>query len=102
MNMLNAQCALEKEPSIAGDLSRGALWLMWQAVRLPVFALLVILEPIVRFVLSAVALLGVLMAFFFRLSGAAPHFPFWGMLGFSVGCGLLLMVYYLVLRVFSR
>lgn len=102
MSTPSEQSALEKELGVAGDLSRGALWLIWQTVRLPVFAFLVILEPIVRFVLSAVALLGVLMAFFFELSGVAPHFPFWGMLGFSVGCGLLLIAYYALLRLFAR
>ena len=102
MSMSNPQVAVEKGPSVAADLARGALWLIWQAVRLPAFALLVILEPIIRVVLTAVALLGILMSFFFKFAGASPHFPFWGMLGFSVSCGLLLMLYYAAIRLLSR
>jgi hypothetical protein len=80
----------------------GALWVAWQAIRIPVFATLVVLEPVVRFLLTAAALLGILMAFFFKLSRAAPHFPFFGMLGFSMGCALLLMVYHSIVRFLSR
>ncbi len=78
------------------------LRLAWQAIRLPVFAFLVILEPVARVVLCALALLGVLMAFFFEYLTTLPNFPFWGMLGFAVGCALLLALYYGLIRLFSR
>ena len=84
----------------AGDLLRGTLRLLWHAVRLPVYMFLVILEPIVRFILGALALLGVLTALFFKFYGA-PHFPFALMLGVSVGIGLMLTGYYALLRVFG-
>jgi len=58
----------------------GALWFLWQSVRLPIFAFLVILEPVARLVLSTLGLLCVLMAFFFEYATALEHFPFWGML----------------------
>ena len=58
----------------AGDLLRGMLHLLWHAVRLPVYVFLVILEPVVSFVLGALALLGVLTALFFKFYGV-PHFP---------------------------
>jgi hypothetical protein len=80
----------------------GTLSLAWRAIRLPVAALLVILEPVVRFALSALALLSVLMAFFFEYTTELENFPFWGMLGFGVGCVLLLIAYYGLLRMFSR
>jgi len=102
VNTSNPQVAVEKGASVAAALARGALWLIWQAVRLPVFAFLVILEPIIRFVLTAVALLGILMSFFFKFAGASPRFPLWGMLGLSVSCGLLLMLYYAAIRLLSR
>jgi hypothetical protein len=70
-------------------------------VRLPAYVLLVILEPVVRFVLGAFALLGVLAASFFRLYGV-PHFPFALMLGASVGLGLVLVGYYALLRMLGR
>jgi hypothetical protein len=92
----------ENQPSIASDLSRGTIWLIWEAARLPVLSFLVILEPILRFTLSTVALLGVLAAFFFRLSGMAPHFPFWGSLRLAVACVLTQMAYHALLRVLSK
>jgi hypothetical protein len=85
----------------AGDLLRGTLRLVWHALRLPVFIFLAILEPVVSFVLGALALLGVLTALFFKLYGA-PHFPFALMLGMSVGFGLMLVGYYALLRLFGK
>jgi hypothetical protein len=70
-------------------------------IRLPVLALLVTLSPLVQFLLSAFALLGVLTALFFRLLGT-PNFPFWGMIGFSIGCRLLLMAYHGLVHLLSR
>jgi hypothetical protein len=84
----------------AGDLLRGTLRLLWYALRLPALTFLVILEPIVRFFLGALALLGVLTALFFKFYGV-PDFPFALMLGVSVGLGLMLTGYYALLRVFG-
>jgi hypothetical protein len=58
-------------------------------------------RPVVRFVLGALALLGVLTALFFELYGV-PHFPFALMLGVSVGLGLVLAGYHSLLRLFGR
>jgi hypothetical protein len=85
----------------AGDLLRGTLRLLWHAGRLPAYVFLVILEPVVRFVLGALALLGVLTALFFKFYGV-PHFPFALMLGSSVGLGLILVGYYALLRLFAK
>ena len=79
----------------------GLLWLIWQAVRLPVLALLMILEPIVSTVLVAAALLGTLTALFWKLVADRPEFPFFGALTLSVGCFLLLTVYHAVIRLLS-
>ena len=68
---------------------------------MPVLVFLVILEPVVRFVLGALALLGVLAALFFEAYGL-PHFPLVLMLGVSVGLGLMLAGYYALLRLFAR
>jgi len=78
----------------------GLLWLLWQAVRLPALALLVILEPIVRLILAASALLLVLTALFYRAIGM-PHFPFWTMLALGIASMLLLALYYALMRVLS-
>lgn len=92
----------EGEVSPVSSVWRCALWFAWQAVRLPALAFLLILEPVVRLVLSSAALLGVLTAFLFGFSGAAPNFPFWGTVAISVGCMLALMAYYALLNLFSR
>jgi hypothetical protein len=39
---------------------------------MPVFMFLAILEPVIRFILGALALLGVLTASFFKFYGAPP------------------------------
>jgi hypothetical protein len=84
-----------------GRFLRGTLRLLWDVLRLPVFMFLAILEPIVSFVLGALALLGVLTALFFKFYGV-PHFPFALMLGVSVGFGLMQVGYCALLRFFGR
>jgi small-conductance mechanosensitive channel len=88
--------------NIGSDLGRSAVLLGWQAVRLPLLSVLVILEPIVRIVLSGVAVMGLLTAFVFKFSGAAPHFPFWLVVAISIGCVLMLATYYWIVRLLSR
>ena len=79
---------------------RRGLWLLWHAIRLPLLALLQAIAPAVRLALRTLALLGVLMAFFFKFLGV-PHFPFLGMLAISVGFILALMAYDATIRVLS-
>jgi hypothetical protein len=64
----------DTRPTIAGDLGRCALWVLWQSIRLPLFLFLLVLEPVVTFVLGALALLGVLTALFWKFFGP-PNFP---------------------------
>ena len=85
----------------ACDPFQRTLRLLWCAVRLPVLMFLAILEPVVRFVLGALALLGVLTALFFKCYGV-PHFPFALMPGVSVRLGLMRVGYSAVLRMVSR
>jgi hypothetical protein len=80
---------------------RGVLRLAWHTIRLPSVALLVVMEPVVCGVLSMIAVLGVLTAFFFEFLIKLPHFPFWMMLGISTGFAVLLVPYYLLIRLFS-
>jgi hypothetical protein len=58
---------------------RKGLRIVWRLVRLPAFTLLVILAPVVRFLLGSLALLGVLMALFWKLVGRHTFhlFPCW-------------------------
>ena len=79
----------------------SGLRVLWLLVRLPAFTLLAILAPVVRFLLGSLALLGVLMAVFWKLVGP-PHFPFFPMLGLSISCGLVIVGYDALLRILSR
>jgi hypothetical protein len=88
---------IDSDRTNAGDFFSLALWILWQCIRLPLFLLLAILEPMVSFTLCSLALLGVLMAFFWKLSGYA-HFPFLFVLGTSLGFGVLLAAYQALLR----
>ncbi len=90
----------DSRPAIAADLGRYALWLGWRCIRLPVFLFLLVLEPVVTFVLGALALLGVLTALFWKFFGP-PGFPFFLMLGISLGFELALIVYRKLLRMLA-
>lgn len=78
-----------------------ALTALWACARLPVLALLVIVEPVVRLTLSALALLLVLTALFLKVESSRA-IPFWGMLGSAVGCVALLALYQGFIRGLSR
>lgn len=71
----------------------GVLWVIWQAIRSTVLALLLILEPIVGLILSALALLLTLTAFFWKLASNRPDFPFFLVLGSALGCFFALVLY---------
>ena len=74
----------------------------WHGIRLPILAFLMVFEPVARFVLAAVALLGILVSFLFEFSGAAPRFPFWLVFGLSISCGALVIVLSAVKRRLAR
>ena len=77
------------------------LWLAWQAVRLPLLTFLVILEPIVSFLLSALALLTALTALLWAFADPKPDFPFWTVLTGSLACVLALALYHALMRILS-
>jgi hypothetical protein len=79
----------------------GLMRLLWQAIRWPVLALLIVLEPLIRTVLCGFALLGTLTALMIRFAADRPQFPFWGTLGVSLSCVGLLMVYYAAIRLLA-
>lgn len=80
----------------------SVIGLLWQIIRLPVLAVLLVFEPFVSLILSAAGSLGMGAALVLKISGDLPHFPFWGMMAASVGAVLLLMIYHLLIRLFSR
>ena len=80
---------------------RHGLTLLWHTVRLPILATLLVLEPPVRFVLTAITVLGITMALFFEYLVRLPHFPFGLMIGISMASAALLVPYHLLIRLFS-
>ena len=78
------------------------LWILWQVGRLPVLAVLLVLEPFVSLILTGFGFLGIVVALILKLSGDLPHFPFWLMIAFSIGAVLLLMAYHVLIELFSR
>ena len=84
-----------------GELLRSILWLLWQCIRVPALLLLVVLEPVVSFVLSSLALLGVLTAFFLEIRRAAT-LPIFLVLGVSLGFEFALVLYHALLRLLGK
>lgn len=72
---------------------RGALRLLWNFMRAPILAVLLLCEPIVQFICAAGMVLGVFAALILKVSGIGPHFPLVGMLAFAVGFGVALILY---------
>src|SRR5882724_5824675 len=73
---------------------------LWRVAALPVLMLLVILEPLVTFMLAALALLGLLTTLFFHLVGP-PAFPVWTMLALSLGFAIASVPYHALIRMLS-
>lgn len=82
-----------------------ALWalfsLAWRAVGLTIFATQAILEPVVRYVLSALAATGMLMTLVFGVLLREPGFPTGFMFCASLACFVLLAAYYALMRCFG-
>lgn len=100
MNIPGSTPISDSRPTIAADLGRCTLWVGWQCIRLPLFLFLLVLEPVVTLVLGGLALFGVLTALFWKFFGP-PNFPFFLMLGISLGFELALIVYRKLLRLLA-
>jgi hypothetical protein len=85
-----------------GEVSYGVQGVrgLWHIARVPIVMVMVILEPLVAFACSALALLGVLATLFFWLV-AAPHFAAWTMLAISLAFAGALVLYELLIRLLS-
>lgn len=62
-------------------------------IRVPVVGILLLLEPLVRFLCASLMFLGILASVAFELSGAGARFPFLGMLAASLGFGMVYVLY---------
>ena len=81
-----------------GSVAGGVGLLLWRLIRLPVYAVLVICEPLLRIAMTTIAVLGIAAAGVLKFSGSAPKFPFWGALLFFGCCGALPMLCRAALR----
>ena len=81
-------------------LGRSTLRATGYLVRLVIFGPLAILEPVINWVLSMGCLLGLLCCLLFKLEDTTGvhHFHYGLMLGFSIGCALLLTLYFALIR----
>jgi hypothetical protein len=74
---------------------------IWIMIRLPLYWLLLICEPLLRIGFTTIAVLGIVSAVVLEFSGSAPHFPFWGALLFFGCCGLLPLLHRAALRLLA-
>ena len=88
--------------SVPAALSRGVLRVLIQGVRIPLLAALRIADPLVRVVFGALGLLSFLTAFLFALTSRLPIRSLAVLLGFGLGCGLVLILYDKAMSVLSR
>ena len=79
-----------------------SLELIFGAVRLTAFVVFRLAEPLVRVALTALGLLSILTALFYRLASSSPRSPFWLLLGFGLLCGLARLLYEHLLRFLSK
>lgn len=80
----------------------ASLCVAWKMIRFPVVALMIILEPVARLLLTGFALLMTLTALFLKLvMPPQAHAPFWPLLAIAVGCMAVLTVYHAILRFLS-
>jgi hypothetical protein len=84
----------------ARPLLAGTVRVLWSAVRLPIAAALLALEPIVGFVCGAGLVLGTVASILFEMSAVGPRYPFAKVLGISLSFGVFLFLYYGLLSLF--
>ena len=81
--------------------SQSMLALVLHATRLTVFAVLAVLEPVVRITLSLLAILMICVSVFNRFVVHTTHYPFWVMMGLAAGCAVVLILYYRLMRILA-
>ncbi len=87
-----------RHPSWVRQVLGITLRTLWALVRLPVLAVLVVLEPIVCGLLWLFSALGLLGAFFYEFLVKDPRFPFWPTIVLSIGLAFLAGLYQVLIR----
>lgn len=78
----------------------GAGRVLWKFIRLPIAAVLVLLEPVVGFICGLGLVLGVLTSILFEISAVGPRFPFLKVLGISLSFGVIIFLYHGLVSLF--
>jgi hypothetical protein len=86
------------DPKIPAPERIDVAGILWFCVPAPILAALVLLEPIVGFVLYALAILGLFTTVLFKFVAVGTHFPFWTMLCISLSFALTHLAYHLLIR----
>jgi hypothetical protein len=73
--------------------------LLWKGARLPIAALLLLVEPVVGAICGSGLVLGVLASILFEIS-VGPRFPFAKAMIISLSFGVILFLYYGLLSIF--
>lgn len=80
----------------------AAFWLTLGLVRWLILIVLAFLEPFVRLLLSAIAVLSVVAGLVYLGSSVPPPIPFWVSLCVALGCLILMSIYQGILHLLSR
>ena len=81
---------------------RGGLRVTAEALRLPLLAVVSLLAPVVQVVCGGLFLLGVFVSIAFKVSGAGATFPFWHMIGISLGFAVYAILHCALIGLLSR
>lgn len=101
MRTQSHQDSIPEYEKVIVNLLLAAFWLTLNAVRWFILIVLAFLEPFVRLLLSAVAVLSVLAGLVYLGSSVPPPVPFWVTLCVALGCLLVMSIYQGVLHLLS-
>jgi len=100
LSRMKTSHGMETRFNYARPLLAGTVRILWNAVRLPIAAALLALEPVVGLVCGAGLVLGILASVLFEMSAVGSRFPFAKVLGISLSFGVILFFYYWLLSLF--
>jgi hypothetical protein len=93
---------IETEFEYRRSLLADAGQVLWNAIRLAIASVLLLLEPVVGFICGLGLVLGLLASILFEMSAVGPRFPFAKALCISMSFGVILFLYYGLLSIFVR
>lgn len=96
------QYSTRDDGGVFANLLPAAFWLTLGLVRWLILIVLAFLEPFVRLLLSAIAVLSVVAGLVYLGSSVPPPIPFWVSLCVALGCLILMSIYQGILHLLSR